>query len=93
MKRFWLRAFAVLAVVVAHLALSLWIVRTIQNYRRDPSSSDRVDELLPLLRHGYYSVQLGGGHGEDFHNVTVRNNSSDKDMTVGTSNSVANVAF
>jgi hypothetical protein len=42
---------------------------------------------------GYYSVQLGGGHGEDFHNVTIRNNSADKDMTVGTSNEVANVAF
>ena len=42
---------------------------------------------------GFYSVQLGGGHGEDFHNVTIRNNSADQSMTVGTSNTVANVAF
>jgi hypothetical protein len=42
---------------------------------------------------GFYSVQLGGGHGEDFHNVTIRNNSSDKSMTVGTSNAVDNVDF
>jgi hypothetical protein len=42
---------------------------------------------------GFYSVSLGGGHGEDFHNVTIRNNSSNQSMTVGTSNSVANIAF
>jgi hypothetical protein len=108
---------------------------TIQNYRRDPSSSDHVDCLHVMSANGltvrnsrfanceafdilftmflgptptniliennffrccgtgYYSVQLGGGHGEEFHNVTIRNNSSDKDMTVGTSNTVANVAF
>jgi hypothetical protein len=42
---------------------------------------------------GFYSVQLGGGHGEDFHNVTIRNNSADTSMTVGSDNSVANVAF
>jgi hypothetical protein len=42
---------------------------------------------------GFYSVQLGGGHGEDFHNVTVRNNSADKSMTVGTTNTLSNVAF
>jgi hypothetical protein len=108
---------------------------TIQNYRRDPSSSDHVDclhvmsvdgltvrnsrfancEAFDILftmflgptptniliensffrccGSGFYSVQLGGGHGEDFHNVTIRNNSADKDMTVGTTNQVANVAF
>jgi hypothetical protein len=42
---------------------------------------------------GFYSVQLGGGHGEDFHNATIRNNSSDKSFTVGTSNTLTNVAF
>jgi hypothetical protein len=108
---------------------------TIQNYRRDPSSSDHVDCLHVMSANGltvrnsrfanceafdilftmflgptpsniliennffrccgsgFYSVQLGGGHGEDFHNVTIRNNSSDKDMTVGTTNLVANVAY
>jgi hypothetical protein len=108
---------------------------TIQNYRRDPASSDHVDCLHVMsvdgltIRNsrfanceafdvlftmflgptptniliennffrccgsGFYSVQLGGGHGEDFHNVTIRNNSSDKDMTVGTTNLVSNVAF
>jgi hypothetical protein len=108
---------------------------TIQNFRRNPSSSDHVDCLHVMSANGltvrnsrfanceafdilftmflgptpsniliendffrccgsgFYSVQLGGGHGEDFHNVTIRNNSSDKDMTVGTSNTVANVAY
>jgi hypothetical protein len=108
---------------------------TVQNYRRNPSSSDHVDcihvmsvdgltvrnsrfancEAFDILftmflgptptniliensffrccGTGFYSVQLGGGHGEDFHNVTIRNNSADTSMTVGTSNQVANVAF
>ena len=108
---------------------------TIQNYRRNPASSDHVDCLHVMSANGltvrnsrfanceafdilftmflgptpsniliennffrccgsgFYSVQLGGGHGEDFNNVTIRNNSSDKDMTVGTTNMVNNVAY
>jgi Protein of unknown function (DUF1565) len=44
---------------------------------------------------GFYSVQLGGDHGEAFQNVTIRNNSADKGMTVGAngSNTLANVAY
>jgi hypothetical protein len=44
---------------------------------------------------GFYSVQLGGDHGEAFQNVTIRNNSADKGMTVGESgsNTLANVAY
>ena len=44
---------------------------------------------------GFYSVQLGGDHGEAFQNVTIRNNSADKGMTVGEdgSNTVANVDY
>ena len=44
---------------------------------------------------GYYSVQLGGDHGESFLNFMIRNNSSDKGMTVGGngSNTLSNVAF
>ena len=51
------------------------------------------NNFLSCCGSGYYSVDLGGGHGEQYHNVTVRNNSSDKDMTVGTENTLANVAF
>jgi hypothetical protein len=42
---------------------------------------------------GYYSVQLGGGHGESFQNVLIRNNSANKSITPGTDNSVSNVRF
>lgn len=42
---------------------------------------------------GFYSVYLGGGHGESFDNVLIRNNSANKGMTAGTDNSVANVRF
>ena len=44
---------------------------------------------------GFYSVQLGGDHGEAFQNVTIRNNSADKGMTVGEdgSNTLSNIAY
>lgn len=51
------------------------------------------NNFLSCCGSGYYSVDLGGGHGEQYHNVTVRNNSSDQSMTVGTDNTLANVAF
>jgi hypothetical protein len=42
---------------------------------------------------GYYSVMLGGGHGEQYENVLIRNNSANKAMTPGTDNAVSNVRF
>jgi hypothetical protein len=42
---------------------------------------------------GYYSVMLGGGHGETFDNVLIRNNSANKAITPGTDNAVSNVRF
>jgi hypothetical protein len=42
---------------------------------------------------GYYALMLGGGHGETFDNVLIRNNSSNKAITPGTDNSVSNVRF
>jgi hypothetical protein len=42
---------------------------------------------------GYYSVMLGGGHGEQYENVLIRNNSANKAMTPGTDNTVSNVLF
>jgi hypothetical protein len=42
---------------------------------------------------GYYSVMLGGGHGESYVNALIRNNSANKSMTPGTDNSVSNVHF
>ena len=44
---------------------------------------------------GFYSVQLGGDHGESFVNFMIRNNSADKGLTVGGngSNTLSNVAF
>lgn len=63
----------------------------------DAGSPRRVtieNNFLDCCRSGYYSIQLGGGHGEVWRDYLIRNNSTNKPMTVDADSTVAgNVRF
>ena len=52
------------------------------------------NNFLSCCGSGYYSLQLGGGHGEVWKNITVRYNSADKALNVDSANSIGGgIAF
>jgi len=51
------------------------------------------NNFLECCASGFYSLSLGGGHGEVFTNFLIRNNSTDKPMTTSTANTLHNVVF
>jgi Protein of unknown function (DUF1565) len=42
---------------------------------------------------GYYALLLGGGHGESFAHVNIRNNTADNALSAGTQNTLVDVRF
>jgi hypothetical protein len=51
------------------------------------------NNAFQCCRSGYYSMMLGGGHGERWENVTVRYNSSDNSMNVAPQSEAVGVRF
>jgi len=70
------------------------ILFTVYGNAGSPKGVTIENNFLDCCRSGYYSIQLGGGHGEVWQDYLIRNNSTNKAMTVDADSTVAgNIRF